>query len=442
MKHPALARVFSVVLAILGLILLAVGVRGFGKASGEHKNRLSYAEKLTGRIDNFEDLDKKMENAADYNETMKALKTFLEAHEKDAASHKTDTAVYTATKGGLRMGEQMIASVRTEMEELRRQLKDANSRKAFLEGLLTELIASNKSKMPWLDALANTAAGYAVDCYMEDAKLTVTTSKLKALMEAEPSPYDIPPYEPPEPPSFPVMPQFAGFDVSSYDAMQSAYQNAVIQAQSAAAAYQQAGELYVQDMQQYYDNMAQYQMDRLNQTWDQSMNAAGEIVYSAQYAYEHGLWEKECENVKREADLRAPCAEIRRLSAALSSLVRQANSQMSAVAAETGVYDGMEELSSFANPTADRLDALSGLDLSRLSNEEFLKIVGEAQEILQMLGDAFTVISSNLYNPAALITELLEKLYITEALAKLLDGMLEKADQQIQAQLEEMWYQM
>ena len=442
MKHPALARVFSVVFAILGLLLLISGVRGFGKADAEYEDRTAYAEKYEDRIENYERLHAKLENSADYDETMAALKTFLNEHEKSAAKHKTDTAIYSATRGGLKMGETMIVSARAEMDEIGRQLKDAKSRQAFLEGLLTELIASNKSKMPWLDALANTAAGYAVDCWMADAKLTLTVEMLKALMEAEPSPYDIPPYEPPAPPEMPVLPMMPGLDAGSFDAMQSAYQNAMAQYQSAADAWQQAGESYVQDMQRYYDDVAQAQMERYNQRWDQTLNDASDIVYSAQYLYEHALWEKECVEVKKEVDLRAPCDEIRRLGAALASLVRQANSQMASLAVETGgIYPGMEELSELADTTADYLDAISRSDLSHLSNEEFLRVIDRAQEILNMLGDAFQVIAANLNNPAGLIAELMEKLHITEMLVPYLEGMLKKADHQMQEALEELWYQ-
>ena len=443
MKHPALARVFSVVFAILGLLLLISGVRGFGKADAEYEDRTAYAEKYEDRIENYERLHAKLENSADYDETMAALKTFLNEHEKSAAKHKTDTAIYSATRGGLKMGETMIVTARAEMDEIARQLKDAKSRQAFLEGLLTELIASNKSKMPWLDALANTAAGYAVDCWMADAKLTLTVEMLKALMEAEPSPYDIPPYEPPPAPEMPVLPMMPGLDAGSFDAMQSAYQNAMAQYQSAADAWQQAGESYVQDMQRYYDDVAQAQMERYNQRWDQTLNDASDIVYSAQYLYEHALWEKECVEVKKEVDLRAPCDEIRRLGAALASLVRQANSQMASLAAETGgIYPGMEELSELADTTADYLDAISRSDLSHLSNEEFLRVIERAQEILNMLGDAFQVIAANLNNPAGLIAELMEKLHITEMLVPYLEGMLKKADHQMQEALEELWYQM
>ena len=56
--------------------------------------------------------------------------------------------------------------------------------------------------------------------------------------------------------------------------------------------------------------------------------------------------------------------------------------------------------------------------------------------------DAFIVVARNLDNPSALIAELMDRLHITEALVKVLDTMLEKAEHEMQAQLEELWYQM
>ena len=53
MKHPALARVFAIVLAILGLLLLITGVRGFEKTGDEHEERLAYEKKYEDRIENF-----------------------------------------------------------------------------------------------------------------------------------------------------------------------------------------------------------------------------------------------------------------------------------------------------------------------------------------------------------------------------------------------------
>ena len=443
MKHPALVRVFAVVLAILGVIFLATGVRGLGKNSKEQAEREAYEKKFADRLENYVRLHEKLENSADYEETRAALNRVLTAHEKAAAQHKTDTAIFSATKGGLKMGEDLIAGAQAQMEEIKRQLHDANDRKVFLEGLLSGLIASNKSRMPWLDALANSAAGYAVDCYTESAKITLITEKLRALMEAEPSPFDYaaPVYAPPEAPAMPV---FGGFDMGgSWEQMQAGWDAAMAQAQSAAAAYEEAGALYAQQMQDYYDGLAQAEFDRLNGFAERAEDFAVDMAYSAEYQWAHDAWEKECRNVKKEADLLCSVNAMRRLGTALSSLVRQANSHDAAMTAETGgYYPGFEELSSLSASTAARLEGPGRSDLSGLSNEEFLLLFDEAKEVVDLLCSAFCVVADNLNNPSALIVELLDKLHVTELIAKLADSLLAKAEQQMDTALAELWYQL
>ena len=202
MKHPALARVFAIVLAILGMLLLITGVRGFTKTKDERGERLTYEKKYAGRIENFAELREERLDSADYNETMTALRHFVDEHEKSASKHKTDTALFSATKGGLKMGEDLIVSIRAQMNEIKEQLHDASSRRAFLESLLSELIASQKSNMPWLDALANQAAQYAMESYVAGTELTLVSTELRGLMENEPTPASVGAalYNPPTPP--------------------------------------------------------------------------------------------------------------------------------------------------------------------------------------------------------------------------------------------------
>ena len=448
MKHPVLVRVFAVVLAILGAIFLLSGFRFYKKTQNEHAERLAYAEKFAGRIENYERLHAEVENSADYETTRKALRRVLEEHDKAAAQHKTDTAIYTATKGGLRMGEELIVSAQAQMDDMRRQLKDANSRKALLEGLLAELIATNRSKIPFLDTMVNAATSHAVDTALAGAELSVIIAELRIVMEAEPSPYDFP--APEEgfpgaamftPPEAPVMPELPQIDLNggSYEQVQAAYERAMVRYQSAAAAYEQEAARYARELQEYYNKVAEYEMERLNHERERAMQGA----YSEQYLAQHALWEKGCKEIKKQASFTGPAKEIRRLGAALASLVRQANSYAAAIAAQTGgVYPGMEELAALAESTAARLESFGGMDLSSLTNEEFLQLAEGAEEILELLRDAFLVIADKLNNPAAMIAELMEKLHVTELAAKALDGLLDKAEQQIQVALEEMWYQL
>ena len=445
MKHPALARVFSVALAILGLFFLINGVRGFGKNAKENADRLYEENKLSGRIENFVALRGEMDGSTDIDATLEALKTFVTEHDKAAADHKMDTAIYSATKGGLNMGETLIVSARAEMEEIQRQIKDNEGRRAFLEGLLTELIAANKSKLPWLDAMANEAAGYAVDSYTESVKITLATGKLRALMENEPQPADFTaavytPPEAPEPLTLPGLPDLSGV---SWEAAQAAYDAAAAQYMSAAAAWEQANAQYAQDLQTYYDGMAQREWDRLHDLEAQLAGEVSEAAMSAEYRLAHRAWEKECESTKRELQFDVPKAQLRRLARALEGMSRRLRALPADWVREYGDFlNGLDELIACCDACARRLDTLSRDDLSTLSNAEFLQRADEVQELFDMLCDAFTCIASNVNNPAGMITDVLERLRVTELLSGLLEGMLQKAEQQMQTALEELWYQM
>ena len=443
MKHPALARVFAIVLAILGLLLLITGVRGFAKTEDEHEERLAYEKKYEDRIENFAALREELLGSADYDETMTALRRFVDEHEKSAAQHKTDTALFSATKGGLKMGEDMIVQIRAQMNEIKEQLHDASSRRVFLEALLSELIASQKSNMPWLDALANQAAQYATESYVAGTELTLVSTELRGLMENEPTPASVGAalYNPPTPPvemTLPALPEVSGFSPADMEAAYAATATAYL---DAAAAYQQAGADFAQQMQDYYESYAQQTMDRLNGMRPDA--AVSDAAVSAEYTLAHGLWEDECKTVKEQLDLNELRAKIQRLSAALTNLVQQANSVSASFTGETGgIYPGLEELATLAASLSARLDRLGGTDPSELSNEDFLDLTDDLEELFDLLTDAFIVISQNLDNPAALIAEIMDRLHITEALVKVLDTMLEKADHEMQAQLEELWYQM
>lgn len=443
MKHPALARVFALVLAILGLLLLITGVRGFSKTEEEREDRLAYEKKYAGRIENFRDLREELLGSADYDETMTALRRFVDEHEKAAAKHKTDTALFSAAKGGLKMGEDMIVSIRAQMNELKEQLHNASSRRAFLEALLSELIASQKSNMPWLNALAGQSAQYATESYLQGTEITLVSTELRGLMENEPTPASVTaaPYEPPTPPvemTLPALPAVEGF---SFEDMEAAYAATATAYLDAAAAYRQAGAVFAQQMQDYYENAAQQTADRLNGT--RPGGAVSDAAVSAEYTLAHGLWEDECKTVKEQLDLNELRGSIQRLSSAFTNLVQQANSISASFTGETGgIYPDLEELATLAASMSARLDRLKGSALSDLSNEDFLDLTDDLEELFDLLTDAFIAISQNLDNPASMIAEIMDRLHITEELVRALDKMLDKADHEMQAQLEELWYQM
>ena len=445
MKHPALARVFAVVVVILGLLLLLFGIRGFEKAGKEHAERLAYEEKYSGRIENFENLRAEYLNSADYKETMDALKRFFDEHEKAAAKHKTDTALFSATKGGLKMGEDMIVAVRAQMNDIREQLRDAGSRRVFLEGILTELIASQKSNLPWLEALSTQAAQYAVESYTQGTKVKLVATELRVLMENEPTPASVAAalYTPPEPPAAPMLPLLPDMSGMPLDNMQAAYGAAMDSFLGAAADYEQAMADYAQGLQASYNASAQQVMDQLNGSYSGAADALSDAAASAEYVLAHRLWEEECALIKGQLDLHEARRYIPRLSSALAALIRQGDSYSASVAVETGgIYPAVAELTALADSTGAQIDTYLGTDLKSLSNADFLALTDKIEQLFDLITDAFIVVAQNLDNPASLIAEIMDRLHITEALVKLLEPMLENAEKQMQAALEELWYQM
>lgn len=108
MKNSALIRVFSIVLAILSVVLIVTGSLGIKKAYGDKSLNERRLKKLVTAADTYEELSAKLKGKDSYSKTL----TKFEKHEKDynksAAEHKTDLAVYTATQGGIREAREMI----------------------------------------------------------------------------------------------------------------------------------------------------------------------------------------------------------------------------------------------------------------------------------------------------------------------------------------------
>lgn len=444
MKHPALARVFSVVLALLGLILLVTGVRGFGKSDGEREERMAYADKLAGRIENYRELSARMNKAADYRETMDALDSFLTAHEKSASQHKTDTAAYTAAKGGVKMGEDMILAAKAEIASMRRELQDATSRRAYLQGMIQILLSTQRERLPCLDAVTHAAAQYAVDAYLDSAELSVAATEIRALASAEPTPSSVAAamMGPPEAPGAPVLPQLPDLAGASYEAAQAAWQTAMADYQNAAAAYAQASNTYAQQMQQYYDLQAQSAMERFYGVQNSARGLVTEGAYTAEYQEAHDLWAKQCREIRGGVDFLHTAAEIRRLSAALSSIACQANAVTILLMPETGgIYPGLTELTLHACCVAQDLER-SGKDPAGLGNEDFLRLADEGLETLDQLSAAFQAVATRVNDPSELVLELMDKLHITELLVQYLDYMLENSEKQMEQALAELWYQL
>ena len=104
MKHPALTRLFAVVLAVLCLTMLLAGLGSILGALRDRDGAMADYGRLTGRIEEYEQVLSELEGRVSFREGDQALREAQEEHDDQAAQHRMDLAVYTATRGGLRAG--------------------------------------------------------------------------------------------------------------------------------------------------------------------------------------------------------------------------------------------------------------------------------------------------------------------------------------------------
>lgn len=443
MKHPALARVFSVVLAIVALIELAVGIRGLGKNEQERAERDTYAERFAGRIENYRSLHAELAAQPDYDRKSEALKTFAAAHEKAAGRHRTDTAIYTATKGGLKMGENLIIAGREELLEAKAQLRDPATRDALLESTLSQLFASVRGGFPWLENMANAAGSYADKCYQESDRLLYGASRLRNLMQYEPQQTDgdggdtvLPPVpdEPPVepvPPAQPVMPDLG-------DATEEERAAAFAEA---AAAYQAACDAYAAEYAQYQQELFAYNVAAAEREAAAQRGAAARQM-EQEYFANHEAWEEQCRSIRAQEPFPEAGEAIHALCTALASLEDAIRQNAPEIWREMSAdFPDPAELEARGNAAAAEYSALTAEACAAMSNEEFLAYADEGQETLGELGDSFFRIGATLTDPSHLLVRAMDELNLTDTVVGFIEETLKKAEHQLQAALEELWYQ-
>ena len=139
MKHPALARIFSLVLVVLCLTMLLAGLGSANKAMRERSKSLAAYERLADRIEEYRSLYTALAEGTPYDEANLALEQDREQHETDASQHRMDLAVYTATRSGLQTGEEALNQAESAFREGKAQYLAGlklfeEQEKAFWEG--------------------------------------------------------------------------------------------------------------------------------------------------------------------------------------------------------------------------------------------------------------------------------------------------------------------
>ena len=156
MKHPALVRVFAVVLAIMCSVMSCAGFLGLSKTKADFNNNLAELEKMREDIDEYNALLAENEGKEPYKTYNEALEELKEQHEETSAEHRTELATYSATKGGIKTGVEALdnadAALAAGKAELEKQKKELENTLSQLKELQTALTTYNTCK-PQLDAM-------------------------------------------------------------------------------------------------------------------------------------------------------------------------------------------------------------------------------------------------------------------------------------------------
>lgn len=138
-KHPALTRIFSLVLAVFCLTMLLAGLGLVRSAVKGRDKSLADWQRLTERIEEYREIDEGLRGGVPYREANPALEEEQAEHDEKASQHRTDLAIYTATRSGLQSGAAALDQAESAFWAGRAQYEEGlalfeEQEKAFWEG--------------------------------------------------------------------------------------------------------------------------------------------------------------------------------------------------------------------------------------------------------------------------------------------------------------------
>ncbi len=136
MKHPALTRVFAVVLCIFAALLLLSAADGIRNAVKDKAAAARSYSLLSSRLDEYETLETKLVEAGGSERTQKELEKLTSQYEKEKTAHQMALAAYTATKGGLKEGQKMM----DQADQMMSATNIVASIESAISGLTSQLI--------------------------------------------------------------------------------------------------------------------------------------------------------------------------------------------------------------------------------------------------------------------------------------------------------------
>lgn len=384
MKHPALARVFSIVLAIMSLIMLLNGAVGFGKADAALQESLEKYQRIEEKTDTYEALSLQLKNSVSYEEALAELEALQEQHDDDAAQHRTDLATHTATMGGYELGAKMIMEGKEQLAAAKVELAEGKALLAEKEQQFNQLSAAFNTVEPLLTAAINALSGSEEEFNAAIALIDALIAQIDVILANRPQLPELP-----EEPTLPIAPPEDADEETK-------------------AAYEQAMAVYQQLLEAFEKAMEEYE--------------------SAQAAYETALaaWEQEYQAV--QSSVLAGAGEVDSRIQAGSALMSAALSQL-----PTEVLDDLGGLGE---------SDISMPDFSNMSLEEIRAALVQLRAYLVAEGNVKTALEKALASLRSQLAEGQQALDQAKAQVLLGEKALKMAEQELQHQLELIWYNM
>lgn len=394
MKHPALARVFAIVLAILSVLMLINGAVDFGKANAALQQSLDKYQRIEDKTIEYEELDAKLKNSVSYEEAFAELEKLQDEHDSDAAQHRTDLATHTATMGGYILGADMIRDGKEQLALAKAELAEGKKLLEEKEQQFDQLVTAFNALEPLLQKAIDATTGSQQEFDAAIAVINAMIARIDALMEQRPQPPELP--EEPVPPVLPELPP-EGADEETI----AAYEQAKAIYDALAAEFEKALEDYKNSMTEYESQLAEYE-SRLA-AWEQEYQAVMESVI---------------------AD-----------SASVESRVQNGSAMMDAALSQL---------------PADVLDGLGGLpggdmglpDLSNMSLADIRAALVQFRDYLMSVGNVKDALQGVLNNFKAQIQEAQNAMDLAKQQIAMGEKALAKGEQELQHQLELLWWNM
>lgn len=406
MKHPALARVFAIVLTLLSVFMLINGALGFSKADGKLQESLEYFQRIEDKLNEYEELDAKLENSISYDEAFEELERLQDEHDEEAAQHRTDLATHTATMGGYTMGVEMIMDGKAQLEAAKQELESGKKELANQETMLNQSIAAFEAGKPALEGAIAQVQQMASSLQEIANNIPGMIAQLEPIISKKPVHPGEPPVEPVKP-TEPVAPEHPGEGASEEELAQ-----------------------YEKKLEEYNALKAQYDLDKA--AYDQ---------LKAQYDLDKKAYDEALE--KYNNDYPAWRAEA-------DSAIDNINNELAAGAetvtrSEMGINMAVESIGNTSSELVSGIETISLTVPSFETGAELETVKAGLEQYKQELLSAAGIPSTIQTNLAGMEQQLQAGQAALEA-AKLQmtagESTIKKTESQLQHQLELLWYDM